>query len=242
MVLRNELSCLWTLGFCLVASKLSLIVPSIKDESFIDECVAAHNEMRGQVQPPAADMKYMTWDEGLAKTAKAWANKCKFSHNNCLKQSYKCHPTFEFIGENIWIGGLPIFKPKFAIASWYHEKKFYNYSSLHCSKVCGHYTQIVWANSHKVGCAVTVCPKLGRAETSIFVCDYGPAGNYINTLPYKRGAPCSLCGGETCENKLCRNKERDKTQKYPNWNPQGKALHWRACNLLCLVCVLLSMF
>ncbi|KAM5332404.1 GLIPR1-like protein 1 [Glossophaga mutica] len=174
MVLRNELSCLWTLGFCLVAGKLSLTVPSIEDKSFIDECVAAHNEMRGKVQPPAANMKHMTWDEDLAKTAKAWANKCKFVHNSCLKKSYECHPTFKFVGENIWIGGLPIFTPKLAIVSWYNEKDFYNYSSLHCSKVCGHYTQVVWANSYKIGCAITICPNLGRAETSIFVCDYGP--------------------------------------------------------------------
>ncbi|XP_037000614.2 GLIPR1-like protein 1 [Artibeus jamaicensis] len=212
MVLRSELCCLWTLSFCLVASELSLTVPSINDESFIEQCVAAHNEMRGQVQPPAADMKYMTWDEGLAKTAKAWANKCKFIHNGCMSKSYKCHPTFEFIGENIWIGSLSTFTPKSVIASWYSENKFYNYSSLQCSKVCGHYTQVVWANSYKVGCAITLCPNLGKAEISIFVCDYGPGGNYMKTLPYKKGTPCSMCNEETCENKLCRNKERDEIQ------------------------------
>lgn len=59
MVLRNKLSCFWILGFCLVASKSPPTVPSINDRSFIDDCLAAHNEIRGNVEPPAANMKHM---------------------------------------------------------------------------------------------------------------------------------------------------------------------------------------
>nr|KAF6452418.1 GLIPR1 like 1 [Molossus molossus] len=160
MVLWNKLSCLWTLGFCLVTSK-RFSVPSIKDKSFIDQCVDAHNELRRQVQPPAANMKYM----------------------------------------------------------------------------------VIWANSYKVGCAINICPDLGGTETAIFICDYGPPGNYERTPPYTKGVPCSKCGKEdSCENKLCRNKERDTLIEYPNWNPHGKAAQQTACNLLCLVCVLLRLF
>lgn len=59
MVLRKKFVCLWTLGLCLVVSKPYRKIPSITDQHFIDRCVAAHNEMRGKVQPPAADMKHM---------------------------------------------------------------------------------------------------------------------------------------------------------------------------------------
>ena len=59
MVLRKKLSCLWTLGLCLVASKSSAKVPSITDTNFKDSSVKAHNDMRGKVWPPAADMKHM---------------------------------------------------------------------------------------------------------------------------------------------------------------------------------------
>ncbi|XP_032973589.1 GLIPR1-like protein 1 [Rhinolophus ferrumequinum] len=241
MALGKKLSCLWTLGLCLVASK-PFSLPSITDQSFIDQCVKAHNEMRGKVQPTAANMKHMTWDEGLAKTAKAWANKCIFKHNTCSGTPRKCHPTFDYVGENLWLGGLSIFTPNSAVAAWYNETKYYDYNRQRCSKICGHYTQVVWANSYKVGCAVTLCSNLGRGQTSIFVCNYGPAGNYAKTLPYAKGVSCTMCGKEdTCKNKLCENKERDKLQNYPNWIPQGKAPQQRACHLLYLIYVLLRM-
>ncbi|XP_045722322.1 GLIPR1-like protein 1 [Mirounga angustirostris] len=243
MVLRKKLSCLWTLGLCLVASKSSTKVPSIEDQSFKDQCIKAHNEMRSKVWPPAADMKYMTWDDGLAKVAKAWANKCRFEHNSCLSISYRCHPTFQFVGENIWLGGLSIFSPKFTVVAWFNETEFYDYNTLSCSKACGHYTQVVWANSYKVGCAVTMCPKLGGFETAIFICNYGPSGNFPNKPPYTKGVACSLCAEEeTCKENLCCNKERDKPEKYPDWNPQGKTPQQISCNPLCLVPVLLRLF
>nr|KAF6495021.1 GLIPR1 like 1 [Rousettus aegyptiacus] len=213
MVFWKKLSCLWTVGLCLVASKSSPRTPTITDQNFIDHCVNVHNEFRGQVEPPAADMKHMTWDEGLAKVAEAWAKQCKFQHNSCIGKSFECHPTFQYIGENIWLGGLSIFSPKSAILAWYNESKIFDYNTLSCSGVCGHYTQVVWASSYKVGCAVKMCPDLGNADTAIFVCDYGPAGNFPNMPPYTQGEPCSLCEEkETCEHKLCQNKELDKPE------------------------------
>ncbi|XP_029810857.1 GLIPR1-like protein 1 isoform X2 [Suricata suricatta] len=161
MVLKKKLSCLWTLGLCLVASKSSAKVPSITDQNFKDSCVEAHNVMRGKVWPPAADMKHM----------------------------------------------------------------------------------VVWANSYKVGCAIKMCPNLGRHQTVIFVCNYGPAGNYPNRPPYTEGDSCSLCSEkDTCIEKLCRNKELDKPAKYPNWSPQGKAPQLISYHSWCLVSVLLRLF
>ncbi|KAG8513963.1 GLIPR1-like protein 2 [Galemys pyrenaicus] len=168
MALTEKLGCLWTLGLCLVASDSYSNVPSITNKNFIQECVNAHNELRGKVSPPAADMKHMSWEGALAKVAKAWADQCKFEHNSCLSNPHGCHPNYQFLGENIWLGGLRIFSPKSAIVAWYNETEFYNYETLSCTSVCGHYTQVVWANSNKVGCAITICPNLGRNPTGIF--------------------------------------------------------------------------
>lgn len=85
---------------------------------------------------------FQSWDDGLAKTAKAWANTCRFEHNSCLSKSYECHPTFQYIGENIWLGGLSIFSPKSAVDAWFNETEYYDYDTLSCTKVCGHYTQV----------------------------------------------------------------------------------------------------
>ncbi|XP_062058437.1 GLIPR1-like protein 1 [Lepus europaeus] len=204
MSLRRKLSCLWTLGLYLVTTE-SLKVPSISDPHFIDECVKTHNEWRGKVSPPAADMKFMIWEEGLAKIAKGWADTCQFKHNTCLQLPFDCSEDYEFIGENIWLGLFKIFSPRDAIVAWYNETEHYDYDTLACSYVCGHYTQVVWASSYKVGCAIKTCPNLGEASTSIFICNYEPAGNYPNMPPYQKGASCSLCDKkEKCVKHLCR--------------------------------------
>ncbi|XP_062868802.1 GLIPR1-like protein 1, partial [Trichomycterus rosablanca] len=87
--------------------------------------------------------------------------------------------------------------------------------TLKCTDVCGHYTQVVWAESYKVGCAVVDCPggvrntDFSHRPGAIFICNYATAGNYQGVPPYKRGPACSQCGGERCEENLCRNSTRD---------------------------------
>ncbi len=49
-------------------------------------------------------------------------------------------------------------------------------------QVCGHYTQLVWANSNRVGCARVTCPSMTYKYN--ILCDYAPAGNYVGQWPY----------------------------------------------------------
>ncbi|RXN38698.1 GLIPR1 1 [Labeo rohita] len=157
----------------------------IKDPAFIEGCVREHNRHRTSVSPSAANMRYMTRDEGLAVTAQAWARFCVFKHNIHLREVKRMHPIFTSVGENIWAGApYSSFKPESAVKSWADEVRDYHYDTNQCTKVCGHYTQVVWADSYKVGCAAQACPN-GVAETHfstqpgvIFVCNYATAGNY----------------------------------------------------------------
>ncbi|XP_056604989.1 GLIPR1-like protein 1 [Triplophysa dalaica] len=106
--------------------------------------------------------------------------------------------------------------------------KDYVYSSNQCTHACGHYTQVVWADTYKVGCAAQACPK-GVADTKfssnpgiIFVCNYATAGNYPNVHPYRNGKSCSNCNEDKCESNLCRNSTRDALKSYnwrPDWDP-----------------------
>ncbi|XP_039918332.1 glioma pathogenesis-related protein 1-like [Hirundo rustica] len=208
-------------------------LPDPRDPKFIEECVQTHNLLRSKVDPPASNMLYMSWDPDLAKTAKAWAQKCVFKHNIYLKEKGKTHPRFKYVGENIWTGSISVFTVKAALASWYHEVEYYTYNTNGCSKVCGHYTQVVWATSYKVGCAVHFCPKV--TYTSIlnaahFVCNYGPPGNYP-VRPYKTGGACSECGGDQCAGLLCRNAERDKVIEDSRWHPEWDR---PACDEICI--------
>ncbi|KAJ8936293.1 hypothetical protein NQ318_001486 [Aromia moschata] len=68
----------------------------------------------------------------------------------------------------------------------------------------GHYTQLVWAESTEVGCAVSYYSTSSENRTwyhVLFVCNYGPAGNYVGQPMYKVGKPCSKCPKGLKQNK-----------------------------------------
>ncbi|XP_071891141.1 glioma pathogenesis-related protein 1-like [Anas platyrhynchos] len=215
-------------------------LPDIEDAKFIEDCVSAHNNFRSKTNPPASNMFRMTWDPDLAKTAKAWAKRCQFKHNMYLREPGQTHPRFASVGENIWTGSFSIFSVKEAITSWYNEVKDYNYTTNSCRRVCGHYTQIVWARSYKVGCAVHFCPTVqyfSGKNAALFICNYGPAGNY-GWHPYETGAACSKCKGDQCAKNLCRNPERDKVISDSKWYP---AWDRPACDEYCISVVVLRL-
>ncbi|XP_062374607.1 GLIPR1-like protein 1 [Sardina pilchardus] len=223
-----------------------LPLPDIADEQFIDDCVKSHNLKRSSVKPPASDMRYMTWDGALAITARAWARMCVYKHNIYLRDVKKVHPTFKSVGENLWVGYPPSsFSVEKAMKLWVDgESIYYDYAHNSCKpgEMCGHYTQVVWANSSKVGCAVHLCPngvegfKKGP-PTAYFVCNYSPAGNYQGEKPYRTGQQCSKCAADTCEGSLCRNPTRDEIRGYnwsPEWDPEKTT-----CGSFCLAVLVL---
>ncbi|NXV82624.1 GLIP1 protein, partial [Atlantisia rogersi] len=204
-------------------------LPSITDKTFIEACVRGHNDLRAEAQPAASNMLYMTWDSALAKTARAWANKCVFKHNVYLSKKHQCHPNFTSIGENIWVGSHQAFSVANAIQSWYDEVRFYIFAEQKCTKVCGHYLQVVWDSSYKIGCAVTLCKELaGIRNAANFVCNYSPGGTF-QRRPYIEGQSCRNCSeGDTCEKNLC---------NYSRWKPP-----WEfriVCDEACIALVVL---
>ncbi|KAK4254085.1 hypothetical protein QN277_009514 [Acacia crassicarpa] len=69
-----------------------------------------------------------------------------------------------------------------AVKLWVNEKAYYDYSSNSCAagKQCGHYTQVVWKNTIRVGCAKVRCNNGG----TFISCNYDPPGNYVGRRPY----------------------------------------------------------
>ncbi|KAG2392104.1 hypothetical protein C9374_013589 [Naegleria lovaniensis] len=146
--------------------------------------VNAHNTARfdSTLSPPAANMQSMVWDDALATTAANYVNQCVFAHNANRGSN---------VGENIYMGYSQTIGTA-AVNSWASEKQYYNYySGCQNGQVCGHYTQIIWASSVKVGCARKTCstitgyPNFNGA--TIVVCNYSPAGNYNGQKPYVAG-------------------------------------------------------
>lgn len=147
------------------------------------EMVKAHNQYRSETGVSVD----VIWSEKLAEMAQAHANKLTSEHACELVHSHAGG-----VGENLyWASALiystgetevqPVFPTQVASA-WGRERANYHYPSNSCAigKVCGHYTQMVWANTSEIGCARAVC----QDNSQVWVCNYYPAGNYLGEKPY----------------------------------------------------------
>jgi hypothetical protein len=128
----------------------------------------------------------MSWDQGLADAATAYASRCVFGHSDDRINT----------GENLaYSTGLDLDIAD-AVALWAGEYRFYDFAENLCnSPPCGHYTQIVWFGSLLVGCGEAVCSPLRLPSGAIaassaryHVCRYAPAGNIVGERPYTTDA------------------------------------------------------
>ncbi|KAL0727018.1 hypothetical protein Bca4012_023111 [Brassica carinata] len=137
--------------------------------SFEDQFLAPHNSVRTSL-----GLSPLVWDGRIASYASWWAN----------QRRYDCsltHSTGPY-GENLFWGSGSDWTPTFAVESWTVEAKFYNHMTNSCEGgMCGHYTQIVWRDTKRLGCARVVCEN----GAGVFItCNYDPPGNYVGENPY----------------------------------------------------------
>ena len=194
---------------CLGFIQAKLLKLSCKE---IRQFVDGHNSRRLQLakgsvpnQPAASQMLSVVWDKELATKAARWASNNMFKHNpNKKVPSGK----FEAVGENIYYYSTTdrshVFTPESSMASWFDEHYLYTYGELKPSdfaksKPIGHYTQMVWSNSTHIGCGVSQYAQNGYTKFLV-VCNYGPAGNYLDQTPYPAGRPAGhlTCGVKDC--------------------------------------------
>ena len=67
---------------------------------------------------------------------------------------------------------------KSCVESWYDEIKKYDYKYSKFSEETGHFTQLIWAGSKKLGVGLGYAEK-DRMHTFICVAHYYPPGNVI---------------------------------------------------------------
>lgn len=145
-----------------------------------NEALIQHNLTRinentvENIEPP---LGLFTWSDSLEKSAQAHTEKCIWEHSK--SRSY---------GENLYIGSSRYETYENAVTLWYKEKA--NYNNGVCTGVCGHYTQLVWANSKFLGCGKTYCPSvegISWGGGTVIACQYSPPGNWVGQQPYTHG-------------------------------------------------------
>lgn len=136
-----------------------------------------HNQYRNEVGVPT-----LAWDGSLADAAQRWAD-VTASLAKTLKKD--CHdPKAWERGQGENIADFPSVAN--GVAFWYSEKSKYDSNPQPSDpvnrNVWGHYSQMVWSSTQRVGCgqaASTLYP--GNA---LLVCRYSPSGNVEGKYPY----------------------------------------------------------
>ncbi|MDJ0620207.1 MAG: CAP family protein [Calothrix sp. MO_192.B10] len=139
--------------------------------TFRQEALSRHNTLRQTHGSPA-----LGEDSELNNLAQEWAehlaNKGVMEHrpNNPYGENiyyaWSSQPGFDVNGE------VPV-------QAWYDEEQYYNYNQPGFSSQTGHFTQVVWKNSTKLGCG-----KAKSADGKVFVvCNYDPPGNVQGQFP-----------------------------------------------------------
>lgn len=137
------------------------------ESALAHDMLDAHNQFRARLNVPP-----LRWSDRLAAHAQEWA-----AHLLQEQQFYhRPHPVF---GENLFeISGARAL-PSDIVGSWASEVRDYSYRTNTCAGVCGHYTQVIWASTREVGCAVARDP-----AREVWVCNYSPPGNWVGERPY----------------------------------------------------------
>jgi hypothetical protein len=76
---------------------------------------------------------------------------------------------------------------KDAAASWYNEVKSYEFKKGGFSMATGHFTQLVWKGSKKLGVGLAK----SKSGKTYFVAEYKPPGNYEGE--YEKNVATAKC-------------------------------------------------
>jgi hypothetical protein len=142
---------------------------SLSVGQFPARILAAHNNERAAVRMPP-----LAWDPQLAAGAAVYAQQLAmtgvFAHSDRSKR--------RGIGENLWMGSRGYFSVEAMVGGWLSEKRYFfpgvfpNVSRTGRWDDVGHYTQMIWPATERVGCAIA-----SSARADYLVCRYATAGN-----------------------------------------------------------------
>ena len=141
-----------------------------------ERLLARHNQERATRGLPP-----MAWDARLVQSARGWADHLAGEGGFYHAPERARDPQ----GENLWAGTRGRFEPEAMVDAWARDKRYYkpgvfpdNSTTGRVADV-GHYTQLMWRATRRVGCAVAT-----GAREDVLVCRYAEAGNYRGEVAF----------------------------------------------------------
>jgi len=141
----------------------------------VGQLLASHNRARAEV-----GIAPLQWSDVLAAYAQEWADHLASTSRRMEHRPHSGRWKQEH-GENLFMGTDGYYDVADAVITWEREKLAYDGRAIDQSNVhaCGHYTQLIWRNTKRIGCAKVRC-----AGNVIVVCNYDPPGNVIGQTPF----------------------------------------------------------
>uniref|UniRef100_A0A915INN4 SCP domain-containing protein n=1 Tax=Romanomermis culicivorax TaxID=13658 RepID=A0A915INN4_ROMCU len=154
-----------------------------------------HNTIRkevanGSFKAPAGRINPVEWDEGLADFA-------RYSLTNNVRVSNHCPRPRDF--DTCWYHGLQVDRVGRNVAYssrarlndtlriFWRPHAHYRYGKFSGRDLSGMglFTQIIWADTKKIGCALLKSCQLNNESLfAMLLCNYAPNGNIIGEFPY----------------------------------------------------------
>ncbi len=154
------------IGMLALAAAAATVAPALS--RLEARWLAPQNRARAEV-----GVDPLVWDKALAADAADWAR-------HLAATDTFDHATQDSQGENLSIGTRGAYSPEELVSDWIEERKHYRpglfpqvSTTGHWADV-GHYTQIVWHSTRRIGCAMA-----SNAENDVLVCRYAPPGNVV---------------------------------------------------------------
>ncbi|CAG0893720.1 unnamed protein product [Darwinula stevensoni] len=166
------------------------------EKTFANEVLRLHNDYRARHGSPPLSLS-----KELNVYSLAWARQLA-EWNRMVHRSDEGRKDGKEYGENLFMrkstDRVPV-KANNAVDAWYNEIHLYTFGTK-CSEETGHFTQLVWTKSRRLGVARA---KSKDGLTWYVVCNYDPPGNvsgYFNETYVPR--PLSQTGGKVVSRKV----------------------------------------
>jgi pathogenesis-related protein 1 len=163
----------FAVGFFNGCKETDLLVLTDSEKAALD----FHNKVRNDVSNPPLE-----WDFNLAQYAQDWADSLAATNGENIVHRETVGKNYKNAGENIFWGSGKEFTFLDASEAWYSEIEIYTYEEISAQNyhATGHYTQMIWKDTKKIGMGISKS-KNGR---TIIVANYFPPGNFIGQKPY----------------------------------------------------------
>jgi len=159
----------------LAAVLVGLLSAPTSAEDLSRQLLGLHNDARAEV-----GARPLVWDNSLAVAAAAYARTLDKRYGRLV---HSAPADRRGQGENLWMGTRNFYTVAQMFDGWEQEKRFFrpglfpNIARGVGWPAVGHYTQIIWPTTERVGCGL-----YQGTRWDYLVCRYAPAGNIIGEL------------------------------------------------------------